>query len=117
MSICLHTGAEWYPAVAPPSIVRIDPLTNEKAGVTKEPTTDAISAGFANRAIGTSLRRASTTSGDSWLNISSVIGVSTKPGHTAFDRIPRAPKSNAIDRIRPTTPCLATTYAAHDCDP
>ena len=41
-----------------------------------------------------------------------VIGVSTKPGHTAFTVTPVPASSAAAARTSPRTPCLLAAYAA-----
>ena len=44
--------------------------------------------------------------------VSAVISVSTNPGHTALAVTPVPATSAAVDRVRPTSACLAAVYAA-----
>ena len=43
---------------------------------------------------------------------SSIRGVATYPGATAFTRMLDSASSRATERVRPMTPCLAVVYAA-----
>src|SRR6266571_6974880 len=74
-------------------------------------TKDAISSGLETRPVGFDAGPGSSPWGGAPSRFR-YSGVSTLPVTSALTRTPEAAHSSAAERVRPTTPCLAATYAA-----
>src|SRR5690349_775281 len=103
----------------PPSTVITEPLTYAAAGDRSQETSPATSSGSPGRRAGAGRvasayapslsvpRRAARSSIEP-----SAIAVRIHPGHTAFARTPRGPKSTAMDCTVMLSPALLVQYAA-----
>src|SRR5215472_9573533 len=92
-------------------MARAAPVMNADSSLRRKATKDAISAGLETRPVGLGAGPGSAPSGGAPTR-SRYSGVSTLPVTSALTRAPRPAASSAAERVRPTTPCLAATYAA-----
>ena len=91
-------------AVTPPSTGRATPVMNDESGDSRNDTAAASSDASPQRAMGTTLRMVSSTSGR--LCMPAVMPVLVGPGQTALTRMPSWARSRATDLARLITAAL-----------
>src|SRR6266545_1245656 len=104
-----HNGVTYAP-VMPPSTRNVLAVMNEASSLARNATAAAISAGSANRPIGTCTSRRAARSG-SLANSSISSGVATGPGHSALTRMPSRANCTPSSRVIASTPPLLAVYA------
>src|SRR6516225_2617768 len=109
-------GRRWRHHVSPPETEIAWPVIAALSPAQSQTTAAATSSGLMKRACGLLAASALRVSeplrfvaATMRLTARSSIGVSVKPGHTAFTVIPSVAVSAARARARPITPCLAAT--------
>src|SRR5690606_10123635 len=97
----------------PPSITTAVPETNADSSLARYNTRLATSSADPNRPVGCLARKARRAVSASPCDaiLACKLGVSIVPGHTAFARMPREPKSAAIDFVKPMTAAFDIPYA------
>src|SRR2546426_1009773 len=105
-----YQGSAGSPAVHPPSTGSTTPVIAPASGLARKTIAPAISSGWSRRPSG--MRRVAARTKVSFSKNAAVIGVTVKPGATAFTRTPCTAQSIASDRVSAATAPLLAVYAA-----